>query len=56
MNRIKLVAVLAVLGIGTFVLMSSIYTVSDSWVLDHQVTEIDMKHLGIFNNKSTGMI
>ena len=28
MNRIKLVAVLAILGIGTFVLMSSIYTVS----------------------------
>jgi modulator of FtsH protease HflC len=29
MNRIKLVAVLAVLGIGTFVAMSSIYTVSE---------------------------
>jgi modulator of FtsH protease HflC len=29
MNRIRLVAVLAVLGIGTFVAMSSIYTVSE---------------------------
>jgi modulator of FtsH protease HflC len=29
MNRIKLVAVLAVLGIGTYVVMSSIYTVSE---------------------------
>jgi len=29
MNRIKLVAILAVLGIGTYVLMSSIYTVSE---------------------------
>jgi membrane protease subunit HflC len=29
MNRIKLVAILAVLGIATFVLMSSIYTVSE---------------------------
>src|ERR1700745_370709 len=29
MNRIKLVAVLAVLGIGAYVLMSSIYTVSE---------------------------
>ncbi len=29
MNRIRLVAILAVLGIGTFVLMSSIYTVSE---------------------------
>ena len=29
MNRIKLVAILAVLGIGTYALMSSIYTVSE---------------------------
>lgn len=29
MNRIKLVAILAVFGIGMFVLMSSIYTVSE---------------------------
>src|SRR6202048_2886372 len=29
MNRIKLIAILAVLGIGTFVLMSSLYTVSE---------------------------
>src|SRR5246127_40988 len=29
MNRIKLVAILAVLGIGTYFLMSSIYTVSE---------------------------
>src|SRR5260370_22471240 len=29
MSRIKLVAVIAVLGIGTFVAMSSIYTVSE---------------------------
>ena len=29
MNRIKLVAILAVLGIVTFVAMSSIYTVSE---------------------------
>src|ERR1700751_2887226 len=29
MNRIKLVAVLAALGIGTYVMMSSIYTVSE---------------------------
>jgi membrane protease subunit HflC len=29
MNRITLVAILAVLGIGTYVLMSSIYTVSE---------------------------
>ncbi|MFI5387328.1 MAG: protease modulator HflC [Fimbriimonadales bacterium] len=29
MNRIKLAAILAILGIGTFVLMSSIYTVSE---------------------------
>jgi hypothetical protein len=28
MNRIKLVVILTVLGIGTYVLMSSIYTVS----------------------------
>jgi len=29
MNRIRVVTVLAVLGIGTFVVMSSIYTVSE---------------------------
>jgi membrane protease subunit HflC len=29
MNRIKLIAILAVLGIGTYVLMSSVYTVSE---------------------------
>ena len=29
MNRIKLVAILAVLSIGAFVAMSSIYTVSE---------------------------
>src|SRR5580704_3747658 len=29
MNRIKLVAILALLGIGTYVLMGSIYTVSE---------------------------
>ena len=29
MNRIRLVAILAVLGIGAFVVMSSIYTVSE---------------------------
>ena len=29
MNRIKLVAILVVLGIGTYIVMSSIYTVSE---------------------------
>ena len=29
MNRIMLIVILAVLGIGTYVLMSSIYTVSE---------------------------
>ena len=29
MNRIRLVAVLVVLGVGTYVLMGSIYTVSE---------------------------